>query len=86
MGSDNHNEEQKAKVKTCRFSGEPCIGEACEQWVEIGVQKPGMVMPQKQGMCVFKALVLIGNSPKIMMAPQQQQRSSINIPNLRQQP
>jgi len=33
---DNHDEE-KAKAKTCRFSGEPCIGEACEQWVEIGV-------------------------------------------------
>jgi len=76
---DNHDEE-KAKAKTCRFSGEPCIGEACEQWVEIGVQKPGMVMAQKQGMCVFKALVLISSSPKVMMAPQPQQ---LNIPDLR---
>jgi len=70
--------DSKAQVKkTCRFSGEPCIGEACEQWIEIGVQKPGMMMPQKEGMCVFKALVLIGSSPKLMMAPQQ-----MNIPNI----
>lgn len=71
---DNH----EVKVKTCRFSGEPCIGEACEQWIEIGVTKPGMITPQKQGMCVFKALVLISSSPKVMMAPPQQ----LNIPKL----
>ncbi|GAH53036.1 unnamed protein product [marine sediment metagenome] len=67
----------EVKVKTCRFSGEPCIGEACEQWVEMGVAKPGMITPQKQGMCVFKALVIVGMSPKVMAPPQQ-----INIPKL----
>lgn len=73
MEGDNHDEQTK---KTCRFSGEPCIKEACEQWVEIGVTKAGSSIALKQGMCVFTALVLIGNTPKVVMAPPQR------MPNL----
>jgi len=65
--NDNHHE----KAKICRFSGEPCIGDECEQWIEIAVGKPGMIAPQKEGMCIFKALLLVSSSPKMMMAPPQ---------------
>lgn len=65
---DGDNEEKT--TKTCRFSGEPCTREACEQWIEIEVTKPGMVRPQVEGMCVFKAVVLVASTPKIVMAPQ----------------
>jgi len=65
--NDNHHE----KAKICRFSGGPCIGDECEQWVEIAISKPGMMMPQKEGMCILKALLMVCSSPKMVMAPPQ---------------
>jgi len=72
---DNGNEQ---KVKTCPFSGKECIQDKCALWMEISMTKPGMITPQKQGMCAFPAMVMVSSTPKVMMAPPQQ----INIPKL----
>ena len=73
---DNGNEQQV--IKTCPFSGEECIQDKCAIWMEISMTKPGMMVPQKQGMCSFPAMVMVASTPKVMMAPPQQ----LNIPNI----
>lgn len=67
MEGSNHDEQV---TKTCPFSGEKCIQDKCALWLEIGVTKAGMSIPQKQSMCAFTAMVLVSNSPKVVMAPQ----------------
>ncbi|GAI70926.1 unnamed protein product, partial [marine sediment metagenome] len=64
MGDNEHEQE-----KVCGFDKEPCIKEKCVHWTEIAVARPGMFAPQKEGMCVFHALLLVTGSPK----PQMQQ-------------
>ena len=74
MSGSNHDEQT---IKICPFSGKECIQGKCALWLEIGVTKAGMSIPQKQSMCAFTALVLVGSSPKVVMAPPQMQ-----MPNL----
>lgn len=66
MGDENNEKT----VKTCPFSGEGCIEEKCALWTEIGVMAPGMIAPQKQGMCALAALVLLTGSPRPQMIQQ----------------
>jgi len=57
-------------IKVCPFSGKICIRDRCALWMEMTVGKPGMVVPQKQGMCAFPAMVMVSSTPKVMMPPQ----------------
>lgn len=72
MQGSNHDEQ----TKICPFNEKECIQGKCALWLEIGVTKAGMSVAQKQSMCAFTAMVLVGSSPKIVMAPPQR------MPNL----
>jgi hypothetical protein len=61
------SDENETEEKVCGFDKKPCIRDKCNFWVEIGVAGPGMIAPQKQGMCVFRALLIIAGSPKPQM-------------------
>lgn len=67
-------------IKTCPFSGEVCKEDKCALWTEVTVGRPGMVAPQKEGMCAFSALVLTTSSPRPVMMPQGMQK--MKLPNL----
>jgi len=41
-------------IKVCPFSGKICIRDRRALWMEMTVGKPGMVVPQKQGMALFR--------------------------------
>ena len=57
------------KLKTCPFSGNPCIGGECSLWVELMMAQGKMGIPKKQGMCAFVGAIIISSMPKA--APQQ---------------
>ena len=59
--------DHKQEEKLCGFDKKPCIKNRCVQWTEIAVARPGMLAPQKEGMCVFQALLLVTGSPKPQM-------------------
>ena len=67
MSGSDHDEQT---TKICPFSGKECTQDKCALWLEIGVTKAGMSTAQKQSMCAFTAIVLVSNSPKVVMAPQ----------------
>jgi hypothetical protein len=63
MGNENN-------IKVCPFFGEACKEDKCTLWTEIGVMRPGMIAPQKEGMCAFPALVLLIGTPRPQMIQQ----------------
>ena len=67
MSGSNHDEQT---IKVCPFNGKECIQDKCALWLEIGVTKAGTSIAQKQSMCAFTAMVLVGSTPKVVMAPQ----------------
>jgi len=71
---------EESHRKLCPFSGQECLEDKCSLWAELSISKPGSLVPQKEGMCIFKALLLVSNSPKMMMAPQQPM--NLNLKNL----
>lgn len=57
MGDDGQEE------KVCGFDKQPCIKERCALWAEV-YQGTQLGVPEKVGMCVFTALLLVTGSPK----------------------
>ena len=60
----SENQPEQIPLKNCALIKAPCTHEKCEQWIEIGVLKPGATLTEKQGMCVFHAIFMVLASPK----------------------